>query len=252
MTDRIFGARKSDIRPSLLVGAAPAVITPVSSAPIVDLRKYCTYVDNQNGSQCVGEAIANANWVACKAQGRRGSHVGIYVGARVRERQRKGDAIPDVGCMPADGYDHIVAVGIEPLDERDLNPALLNTTDTWDEALSAKKVPMEFLAPLEDGDLRGLDAALAAEWPATYTQDVDDSYQALNSSSPVWGGLKGPSLGKHRQAIVGRIVVTGVPCILVWGSWGIGWADGGFSYIPEDVFWGCAEEVCVHAGAVVL
>lgn len=252
MTDRVFGARTSDIKPTLLVGASPAIITPVGSAPIVDLRKYCTYVDNQFGSQCVGEAIVGANLVACKGQGKRGSHVGVYVGARVRERNRKGDAIPDVGCMPADGYDHIVAVGIEPLDARDLDPSKINTTDTWDEAVSAKKVPMEFLVPLEDGDLNGLDSALAAEWPATYTQEVDQSYLDLRSSNPVWTGLRGPSLGKHRQAIVGRIMVTGIPCIVIFGSWGTGWADGGFSYLPEDVFYGCAEEVVLHRGGVVL
>lgn len=248
--DRVYGARPSDIAATMLVGALP--VSEDLSGPIVDLRKYCTYVDNQNGGQCVGEATVGANHVANKGQGRRGSHVGVYVGARARERVRKGDALPDTGCMPVDAYDHVVAVGIEPLDGRDTDPSRLNSTDTWDEALSAKKVPSNLLLPLQDGDIYGLNGALVAECPATYTQSVDQSYENLSSSNPVWSGLQGTALGRHRQVVVGRILVSGVACYIAWNSWSANWAESGFSFIPCGVFWEIASEVVVHKGGVLL
>jgi len=253
MLQRVFGARPSDGPPALLSVAVPPM--RVGSGPI-DMRQWCTYVDDQDGNECVGEGLTGANWIITRGQGRRGSPVGVYVGARARERVRRGDALPDTGCQPYDAYDHCVAVGIEPYGARDIARASdrsqLNRTDTWDEALTAVKMPIECFAPLYDGDLDSMDTWLASGCPATYTQPVDASYMQLSARSPIWRGMQGPKLGTHRQVVVGKLVVTGELCYVVWNSYGTGWADAGFSYLPTSVFWQNASEIVVHRSGVIL
>jgi hypothetical protein len=227
------------------VGASPDVF--------VDLRTWCTYIDNQMGREdCVGEALVGANWVRVKATGRRGSARAAWALARSRERRNRGDQLLNVGCMPSDAYDAAVSVGIVPIEANEDDLSRMNDVLTWEETVSAVPIPVGSLEPIDNGDLAAIDAALAEGSPATYTQDVDDSYRSLTSSNPVWSGIRSPSLGLHRQVVVGRILVTGAPGYVIWGSWGTGFADGGFAYIPCTAFAGLASEIVIHHGGVIL
>lgn len=250
----IPGARKSDTHPTaaLKVGAAadgfPQMATAVLSA--IDMRPMCAPILSQIGSQCVGQSVRSANAPMVKNIGTPVSPRGVYVAARVREIGRKGDAIPDTGCQPSDAYDAIVnGVALYPQDARDFDPSVINARDTWDEEVLCKALPVNALAPLDDGDTGSLDLWLSASCTATFTIDVDDNYFALSPSNPVWTP-GGQSHGLHRQATVGRIIRNGIPVYIVENSWGPGWADGGYSYIPVAVYQGQASETVVHRAGV--
>jgi hypothetical protein len=248
--DVVFGSRASDIKPTLIHPRGPRA--GLSSPPIVDLRKFCTYVDAQIGDRCEGQGFTGANWVRIGAQGKRASPRGLYVLARSREKMRRGDALKDVGCMTSDAYDAAVAVGLFPRDAADDDPSGVNTKLTWDEDAAATPVPAEYLEPIENGDTAPVDAGLAENSPNGFTMGVDDSYMLLTSTNPVWTGPKGPIRGLHRQVNVGRVLVANVPHYVAWNSWGSGWSEGGFSFIPCDVWDQFATEVVVHHGGVVL
>lgn len=247
---RIWGSRPSDVAPQHLVPRAPRV--GLSEPPIVDLRQWCTYVDDQVGQRCVGDSLVGANWVRVKAKGRRASARGVYILARDRERKRRGDAIGDVGCMPADGYDAAVSIGIFPRDDREDDPAQVNGPITWDEEVAAHALAPEDLEPIVDGDISSIDVGLAEDSPATYTQYVYQNYRDLRSGNPVWQGPSGTPQGLHRQVVVGRVIRDGSPCYVIWGSWGVGFADSGFAYVPCDLFAQEAHEIVIHHGGVIL
>jgi hypothetical protein len=172
--------------------------------------------------------------------------------ARAREGARKGAPVTDSGCQSSDAYDAICSTGICPHDARDDDPSQINDPDTWDEAIARVPVPTSALVPLQNGDTTSLDNWLMAGKCATYTQQYDNSYYAVSSSIPVWSGMTGKANGYHRQVIVGRIMVSGVPCYIIWNSWGTGWGDDGYAYIPVTAFGGIAQEMVVHVSGVQL
>jgi hypothetical protein len=86
-----------------VVGTHKRPVGLPAPAPSVDLTRYCTYVDNQIGDRCVGDAIEGGRWIAVRGEGQRGSPRGIYEGARVREvASAQAGPIIDVGCDPQD------------------------------------------------------------------------------------------------------------------------------------------------------
>jgi hypothetical protein len=256
--NRVYsGVRPNDFHPTTILPHGKVGATSASGT--FDARQFVQlYVDLQIGQCCVGESTDAMNWLASGGTGKRGSHRGIYTGARVRERARKTDPIPDTGCQATDAYGSIVECGIYPMDARDDDPAALNEMDTWGEEAGFVPVPMSYLTALSDGDTDSLTNYVLtskAGGPyvgATYTQAVDAGYEGLDASNPMWEGMKGPSLGFHRQGIVGVVQHQGTLCFVVWNSWGTGWGDGGFSYIPVPVFRANASSVVVHLNGVIL
>lgn len=268
MLQRVYdGVRPSNAPPTSFLPtvhlAPPASVfagVSVPSATTVDLRTLLPlYVDDQIGSQCVGEALAAANFAAVGCQGQRASHRGVYVGARVLERASSSSPIPDKGCRTTDAYSSLIQVGYYPLDANDTDPSQLNAMDTWGEESKLKRLPTSCLVALSDGDVTGLQSYLLQTSSvdskyvcATFTINVDTTYEALSSKSPVWGGPTGTLKGYHRQAIAGLALVAGVLCVIAWNSWSTSFADGGFAYIPVPIFQKVATEVVVHLAGVVL
>lgn len=71
---------------------------------------------------------------------------------------------------------------------------------------------------------------------AIFTMPVDAAYEALNSTSPVYTASPGASLGLHCQLVVGYGTFAGQVCVIVRNSWGTGFGDGGYAYIPLSRF----------------
>lgn len=244
----VYGARPST-QPPATGGARIALPTPATS---VDLREYCTYVDSQDGSQCVGEALTGALWVAGLNQGRRASALGVYRAARARERIRTSDPLPDTGCQPSDAFDAVVAAGVYPRDNEDTDPSQLTDVETVEDAVAAyhHRCDATWFTPIEPGDVDTAEAFLTAGWPVFFCMQVDSSYEALgNGGFNTWSGIKGPSLGGHAQVCVGFLANDSR---VIWNSWGTGWADGGFSYIPRPIWADCATELVAVHGSPVL
>lgn len=251
---RVYGARRSDIRPLAAMGATPWPVLPPASKG-VDFRSFVPRVEAQGDtSKCLGEAFEDSRRVAVKGKGGLGSPTSVYEGARLRERLRRGDALPDTGCMPADAANHIVAVGFEPWDARDDGGSVtVNDLDTWVEAASARRMSLDDLVVLADGDTDSLERWLT--WgalndhpvAATFVMQVDENYENLTGSSPVWTP-GGRVLGGHGQCVVGYSPSD----FIVLNSWGTGWGDAGYSYIPRATFAAQASEIILLKGGPVL
>ena len=239
---RVFGARDDLSRPAgvLPSGAAglPALPAPASS---VDLRRFCTYVDDQIGNQCVADSGEGLRWIAVGGQGRRASSRGPYVGARVRERARKTDPIPDTGCQVGDYLDTLLSPGTYSRDARDDDSASLDAMDTWDEEVACRTFVEGDFVSLEAGDFDSLDAWLTLGaslgdrgTAAQFIMSVDRAYEALASAQ--YTGPTGPSLGLHAQAVVGYTGRAASDWMIVWNTWGASWGAGGFCMIRRGSF----------------
>lgn len=95
----------------------------------------------------------------------------------------------------------------------------------------------------QSGDKCVGEALSSAHWLAAhngagaiFTMDVDDGYESLDAGNPVWTAPVGASLGAHCQCVVGYGTFAGQTCFIIRNSWGTGFGDGGYAYIPVDRF----------------
>lgn len=265
----VYGARRSRVHPTAglvgLSGPAPIASYPsvlptiaATSSPAVDFRKPLTLTVWSQGQKekCVGAGIRDANSIAVGGQGQAVSEDGVWTDARALERTSVGAAISNTGCDTNDAYNASVSTGWYPRDARDDDPNNTSSLDTVDELVARVPVPLACFAPLADGDVDSMQRWATAGCCTTFTMWVGPAYQALSSTSPIWTGEPTSSGGYHRQVFIGYglqpLNGAQVLCAIVWNSWGAGWADGGFSYIPLDVFAKVAIEPVTHRGGICL
>lgn len=248
MTDRLYGCRESDHRSFLAGNSAQSLPTP---AVWTDLRKFCTYVDDQIGEMCVGEAFSGAHWIATRGTGKRASRLGIYTGARVRERARKTDPIPDIGCDPADAIDGLVNPGVYPFDARDTDPSQISTTDTWDEVVASQPFQPDRLLPIERGDTDTVDSVLTMGLGVVCWGFVDETWSGLQPGV-IWPGCTKPPRGGHARVTVGYQTINGVKAYWEWNSYGPDWANSGFALVNADVYRSGQMGFCAVLGGPVL
>lgn len=248
MTARLFGVRHS---PRWAGAGLSSRVGLPAPAPTVDLRSLCTYVDNQIGDRCVGDALEGARWVAVRGKGQRGSPRGIYVDARAREVERaQGAPIPDVGCDPQDAIDALVALGVFPRDARDEAFDQVTGLDTWAEAAAKQPMMPSHFAPVSDLDT--LDAWLTAGFVAAVWFQVDQSWMDLSPSAPTWLGPHGPIVGGHATVIPGYAGRAETDAYYDWNSYGLGWASRGFANIPRNVLRRVIQGAVVVTGGPIL
>lgn len=220
----IYGARWTGERPQL-ARAGVVLPAPARTASVKGLADYVA--DQGQTSKCVGEAFAGALRIAMRDVGARFSEDDIYAGARVRERIRVTDAIPDAGSNPADAVDSLVAVGVTARSARDDDPAQINRVRTWSENEAACLLSPDAFLSIEPGDTETVDRVLTAGFAVVYWGDVDAAYENL-AADAVWS-MSGQSLGGHARVLVGFDGAAYDD----WNSWGTGWAAGGFGRIDR-------------------
>lgn len=86
-------------------------------------------------------------------EGKPMSELGVWRGARLRERARKGDAILNVGCQPSDAWDGLIAVGGYARDANDDDPGKMNSDETWAEAIGSRLFDADSFVSIADGDV---------------------------------------------------------------------------------------------------
>jgi hypothetical protein len=145
-------------------------------------------------------------------------------------------ALNDGGCQPAcvveaGRFEGALSEQAFPFSE---DPVLLNRRVSFRELENARNYRIADIAVIEetgDAGVQVIRNALAAGFPIGFGMEVDQSYEALGPND-IYEGPNGPALGGHSQAVVGY--VGGV--FIVAGSWGAGFANGGFAKIAPSFF----------------
>jgi len=221
--------------------------TALTLAPRVDLRQYCSPIEDQgNIGSCTGNAIAGQIELIDRKGGKQldVSRLFIYYEERVLE----GSVRYDAGAYIRDGIKVTYNKGA-PLES--LWPYATNKfatkppTAAYTDALKRKVTGYQRCA-----DFNAVKNALAAGNPVTIGFNVYDSFegawgniphgQAGSGMMPFPNTVTEQLLGGHAVCIVGyddTMPVTGKANgrFIVRNSWGTGWGDNGYFYMPYDV-----------------
>ena len=221
----------------------------VSLAPVVDLRQYASAIEDQgNLGSCTGNSIAGLIELIQRkqnpAKGRDVSRLFIYYEERVLE----GSVRYDAGAYIRDGIKVCYTKGA-PLES--LWPYAINKFATkpaaaaYTDALKRKVTGYQRCT-----DFNAVKNAVAAGNPVVIGFNVYDSFEGawgnIPHGQPGSGMMPFPNtgteslLGGHAVAIVGyddTMPVAGRANgrFIVRNSWGTGWGDNGYFYMPYDV-----------------
>lgn len=209
-------------------------ITTRTSPNSVDLRSYCSPIENQGSlGSCTGQAIAGAIELLNKRNGnyRDISRLFIYY----YERLILGTVNYDSGAYIRDGIKSTNKYGASleshwPYDIRKFKqePILEAKTD----ALNRKVTRYERVE-----DFNGCIDALTNGYPVVIGFYVYDSF--MSASVAKTGNMPYPNtkrerlLGGHAVLLVGYDKTKKV--FIVRNSWGTSWGDKGYFYMPFDI-----------------
>ena len=205
-------------------------ITPTS----VDLRANCSAIEDQgNLGSCTGNAIAGIiEYLSRRA--RRTTDVSrlfIYYQERVYE----GTVNYDYGAYIRDGIKAVNKIGVplESLWPYNINKfAFRPTQAAYINAATRKAVGYQRCA-----NFSAVKAAIAQGYPVVVGFDVYESFETLHVATT--GMMPYPNktteqlLGGHAVALVGYNDAT--QCFIARNSWGTGWGDRGYFYMPYQV-----------------
>jgi C1A family cysteine protease len=221
--------------------------TALTLAPVVDLRNYCSTVEDQgNIGSCTGNAIAGQIELIDRKGGKQldVSRLFIYYEERVLE----GSVRYDAGAYIRDGIKVCYTKGA-PLES--LWPYATNKfatkppTAAYTDALKRKVTGYQRCA-----DFNAVKNAVAAGNPVVIGFTVYDSFegawgnipngQAGSGMMPFPNTATESVLGGHAVCIVGyddTLPVAGRANgrFIVRNSWGTSWGDAGYFYMPYDV-----------------
>lgn len=212
-----------------------AISQPISALPSkVDLRPSCPPVYDQGDlGSCTGNAIAAAVEFDMMKQGETAiapSRLFIYYNERVME----GDVGQDNGAQIRDGITSIATNGVcdEALWPYDPSQFTVKPSDAAYSNAQAHKATKYYTLGI---DLAEIKQALAQGYPIVFGMQVFPSMQSEHVAETGVVPMPGPyeqSEGGHCVLIVGYSDDTSK--LIVRNSWGDGWGNEGYFYLPYD------------------
>jgi len=209
-------------------------ITQKTVINIVDLRNYCSPIENQGSlGSCTGQAIAGAIELLNKRNGnyRDISRLFIYY----YERLILGTVNYDSGAYIRDGIKSTNKYGasLESLWPHDIRKYKQEPiTEAKNDALNRKVTRYERLTNLD-----GFIDALTNGYPIIMGFNVYTSFMSTNVARtgvmPYPNTKRERLLGGHAVLIVGYNKTKKV--FIARNSWGTGWGDRGYFYMPFDI-----------------
>lgn len=206
----------------------------VATPDVVDLRPWCSTIEDQsNLGSCTGQAIAGAIEYLNKKAGRENDVSRLFI--YYYERELIGTIRYDSGAYIRDGIKVVYGKGA-PLER--LWPYVIRkftnvpTRQAISDALRRKVTLYERVT-----SLNGCINALANGFPITVGFLVYSSFMSSTVSRtgimPYPNPYRERLLGGHAVLLVGYNNQT--QCFIARNSWGSGWGDRGYFYMPYNV-----------------
>lgn len=208
----------------------------------VDLRgQLSPVVDQGRLGSCTANAIVSGLREYLLLQSRntfqRLSRLFLYW----HERELEGRIQEDSGAYIRDGMKVLQKLGVCPETDFPYDPRHFIDKPTEQAEIDAKAYTIADYHRIHD--LLGLKAALAEELPVVVGLQIYESFEseevAHTGKVPVPKKTKERLLGGHAMLAVGykdRGNSPGQGQVIVRNSWGEGWGDQGYCYIPYTIF----------------
>jgi C1A family cysteine protease len=225
----------ADTRDHTYDPAALGTVAPTLPAS-VDLRNYCSPIEDQGQlGSCTGNAIAGLiEYLDRKANKNLDvSRLFIYY----QERLLEGTVNYDAGAYIRDGIKAVNKYGA-PLES--LWPYLITrfasrpTTAAYNDALKRRAGAYQKITTR----VAGIKTALSQGYPAVVGFDVYASFETqavANTGMMPYPRAGEQLLGGHAVAIVGYNDTLNGGRFICRNSWGTGWGDRGYFYMPYQV-----------------
>jgi C1A family cysteine protease len=212
----------------------PYTLSKATQSSVVDLRPFCSTIENQgNLGSCTGQAIAGAIELLHKRASRTldVSRLFIYY----YERQYIGTVNYDSGAYIRDGIKVCYTYGA-PVES--LWPYNINKFRTVPPSTAIKDAAKRKVTSYQRvADFNGVIDAVASGHPVVVGFTVYSSFEsnsvAKTGVMPYPNTSKERVLGGHAVLIVGYNKNRNV--FIVRNSWGSGWGEGGYFYMPFQV-----------------
>lgn len=203
--------------------------------PSVDLREFCSPVQNQGGlGSCTGFASADGmrEMLLRKQHGRQIEMSPLYV--YYHERLLEGTVLEDAGAYLRDGFKVLAKIGCA----RDLDWPYCEANFTNPPSLKAEKGASEFKVMSYHRllGLRAIKSCLAEGYGCAIGFTVRKSFERIGSDGKMpnaWFWEK--ALGGHAVFVCGYVddkKWRGGGYLIIKNSWGTEWGDKGFFYMP--------------------
>jgi len=196
--------------------------------PLVDLRSVDSLILDQGQlGSCTGNGIAGCINFLHKATGELFSRLFIYY----NERSVEGTVDQDAGANIDDGIASVKSQGVcsESIWPYDITQFTVKPSDEA-YAQASKDVVTDYL---QVNSLAEVKMCLAAKFPVVFGINVYESFEDSTVASS--GHVPVPQsneqcIGGHCMKIVGYDDVN--QWLIVANSWGTGWGDKGYCYLP--------------------
>ncbi len=207
----------------------------VKLPPEVDLREFCSPVQNQGGlGSCTGFASADGmrEMLLRKQHGREIEMSPLYV--YYHERLLEGTVLEDAGAYLRDAFKVLAKRGCA----RDLDWPYCEANFANPPSVKAEKRADEFriLSYQRLNGLQAIKSCLAEGYGCAIGFTVRSSFENIGSDGKMpmaWFWEK--AIGGHAVFVAGYKddkAWRGGGCLIIKNSWGVDWGDKGYFYMP--------------------
>lgn len=211
---------------------AKPTVTAVATGDVVDWRSGCSPVENQADlGSCVANAIVGDLEFLEISQGMPYvdlSRLFLYYNARLASNE----VDKDEGSVISVAMNSLTQVGVckEETFPYDTNKVFYRPTwEAYREAYAHTLVEYFHIESYGNALIADIQKSLQAKHPVVFGTPV---YEAIRSCTGQLAMPSGKSIGGHAMLIVGYDIPQRV--LIVRNSWGTGWGDAGYCYVPFD------------------
>lgn len=146
----------------------------------------------------------------------------------------------DNGAMFADAFNLLQTKGVASLSTNPYNDADYLSKPNSDAVAEAQNFKIAWAKTIDPKDLNGIKSYLAKGYPVVIAIAFDETFMDPSGPATITPMKIDDNAMGHAMLIVGYD--EGKKAFKVMNSWGKEWREGGFCWMPYDVFKGCIRE----------